>query len=82
MNSQSILDEDHGLYAFLEQVAADHMTRNVKTVTRDVTLRELGDLFEQDDFGIRGKILQRMGEGQPRDATADDEDPRHTSSLA
>jgi CBS domain-containing protein len=26
------------------------MTRHVKTVTRDVTIRELGDLFEKDDF--------------------------------
>ena len=26
------------------------MTRNVKTVTRSVTLRELGELFEKDDF--------------------------------
>jgi CBS domain-containing protein len=26
------------------------MTRDVKTVTRGVTLRELGELFERDDF--------------------------------
>src|SRR4249920_2254403 len=26
------------------------MTRNVKTVRRDLTLRELGDLFESEDF--------------------------------
>src|SRR6476660_10098429 len=26
------------------------MTRDVKTVTRDVSIRELGDLFEKDDF--------------------------------
>src|SRR4051812_17850236 len=26
------------------------MTRNVKTVARGVTLRELGDLFEKEDF--------------------------------
>src|SRR6478736_8147817 len=26
------------------------MTRVVKTVTRDVSIRELGDLFEKDDF--------------------------------
>jgi CBS domain-containing protein len=38
------------LYSFLEQNVADYMTRNVKTVTRSVTLRELGDLFEKDDF--------------------------------
>jgi CBS-domain-containing membrane protein len=38
------------LYTFLEQIAADHMTRDVKTVTRSISLRELGDLFEKDDF--------------------------------
>ena len=38
------------MYSFLEQTAADRMTRDVKTVTLGVTLRELGDLFEQDDF--------------------------------
>ena len=35
---------------FIEQVVADHMTRDVKTVTRGLTLRELGDLFEREDF--------------------------------
>lgn len=48
--SPSMLDEGHPLYSFLEQVVADHMTRDVRTVRRDTTLRELGDLFEQDDF--------------------------------
>ena len=38
------------MYKFLEQVTADVMTRNAKTVARQVTLRELGDLFEKDDF--------------------------------
>jgi CBS domain-containing protein len=38
------------LYKFLEQVTADAMTRNAKTVSRHVTLRELEDLFEADDF--------------------------------
>ena len=38
------------MYRFLEQVTADAMTRNAKTVSRLVTLRELGDLFERDDF--------------------------------
>jgi CBS-domain-containing membrane protein len=38
------------LYSFLEQIVADYMTREVKTVRRSVTLRELGDLFEKDDF--------------------------------
>ena len=38
------------MYKFLEQVTADAMTRNAKTVSRHVTLSELGDLFEKDDF--------------------------------
>jgi CBS domain-containing protein len=38
------------LYRFLEQTTADSMTRNAKTVTRNATLRELGCLFEKDDF--------------------------------
>ena len=43
-------DEDHVLDSFIEQVVAEHMTRSVKTVTRGLTLRELGDLFEKEDF--------------------------------
>ena len=43
-------DEDHVLESFIEQVVAEHMTRSVKTVTRALTLRELGDLFEKEDF--------------------------------
>jgi CBS domain-containing protein len=38
------------LYIFIEQIVAAHMTRDVKTVAPGVTLRELGDLFEKDDF--------------------------------
>jgi CBS domain-containing protein len=38
------------LYSFLEQIVAEHMTREVRTVTRGVTLRELGALFDKDDF--------------------------------
>jgi CBS domain-containing protein len=38
------------LYKFLEQVTADAMTRNAKTVAGRITLRELGDLFEKEDF--------------------------------
>jgi CBS domain-containing protein len=38
------------LYKFLEQMVAGSMTRNVKTVSRGLTLRELEDLFERDDF--------------------------------
>jgi CBS domain-containing protein len=38
------------LYKFLEQTVAGSMTRNVKTVSRSLSLRELEDLFERDDF--------------------------------
>jgi CBS-domain-containing membrane protein len=38
------------VYTFLEQVVADSMTRDVKTVSRGVTVHELGDLFGKDDF--------------------------------
>ena len=38
------------MYKFLEQVTADAMTRNAKTVARRITLRELCDLFEKEDF--------------------------------
>lgn len=38
------------MYKFLEQTVADHMTRAVKTVTREVSMRELGGMFERDDF--------------------------------
>jgi len=42
--------EDHALESFIEQVVANHMTQNVKTVARGLTLRELGELFEREDF--------------------------------
>lgn len=35
---------------FIDQVVADYMTRDVKTVARGLTLRELGDLFDREDF--------------------------------
>jgi CBS domain-containing protein len=38
------------LYKFLEQTAAESMTADVQTVSRSLTLRELEDLFERDDF--------------------------------
>jgi len=38
------------LYKFLEETAVHYMTRAVKTVTRDMTVRELNDMFERDDF--------------------------------
>lgn len=36
--------------SFIEQVVADYMTSKVRTVTRGMTLRDLGDLFEREDF--------------------------------
>jgi len=38
------------LYAFLEKVVSDAMTRDVKSVSRSLTVGELGGLFETDDF--------------------------------
>ncbi len=38
------------MYKFLEQMTVNSMTRNVKTVSRGLTLQELEHLFEQDDF--------------------------------
>jgi CBS domain-containing protein len=38
------------VYTFLNQITADYMTPAPKVVTRDLSLRELGDLFERDDF--------------------------------
>ena len=38
------------MYRFLEYTVGQYMTREVKTVTRDVTLRELEELFERHDF--------------------------------
>jgi len=40
------------LYKFLQETAADCMTRSVKTVTRDLTMRALLLLFERDDFNV------------------------------
>jgi CBS domain-containing protein len=41
---------DRALYKFLEETVADYMTRAVKTVTRGLTVRELGIMFDRDDF--------------------------------
>jgi len=41
---------DRAVYRFLEQTVAGHMTRTVKTVKRELTVRDLGALFERDDF--------------------------------
>jgi CBS-domain-containing membrane protein len=41
---------DRAVYKFLEQTVADYMTRAVKTVTRELTVGDLSDMFERDDF--------------------------------
>jgi CBS domain-containing protein len=38
------------VYKFLEQTVAGHMTQAVRTVTRELTVRDLSDMFERDDF--------------------------------
>ncbi len=38
------------MYKFLEQTAGDNMTSTVKTVTGELTMRELGKLFDRDNF--------------------------------
>src|SRR5215468_6183639 len=38
------------MYRFLEEAAASYMTRTVNTVTRALTVRELGDMIKRDDF--------------------------------
>ena len=50
------------MYRFLQCTAAQYMTRDVTTVTRDVTLRDLEALFEKHDFNSfpvveEGKML-------------------------
>ncbi|WP_315737147.1 MULTISPECIES: HPP family protein [unclassified Bradyrhizobium] len=38
------------MYRFLEETAGNYMTRNVTTVSRETTIRELGEMFDRDDF--------------------------------
>jgi CBS domain-containing protein len=38
------------MYRFLEETAGNYMTRAVTTVTRELTVRELGAMFDRDDF--------------------------------
>jgi len=38
------------VYRFLEQTTEGYMTRNVKTVARDLNMLELSQMFETDDF--------------------------------
>jgi CBS-domain-containing membrane protein len=41
---------ERALYKFLQQTVGDYMTRTVKTVKRQVSARELSQLFARDDF--------------------------------
>ena len=38
------------MYRFLEQTTEGYMTRNVKTVVRELNMLELSEMFERDDF--------------------------------
>ncbi len=38
------------MYRFLQQTVAEYMTRAVTTVSREVTVRDLNQMFERDDF--------------------------------
>jgi CBS domain-containing protein len=38
------------MYRFIECTAGQYMTREVKTVTREISMRELETLFERHDF--------------------------------
>lgn len=38
------------MYKFLEQTADGYMTHHVKTVSREVNMLELSEMFERDDF--------------------------------
>src|SRR3954468_16544328 len=38
------------MHRFLEATAGEYMTRAVKTVTRDMTMRQLQNMFEERDF--------------------------------
>jgi len=38
------------MYRFLECTVGQYMTRSVATVTRQATMRELGELFDKHDF--------------------------------
>ena len=38
------------MYRFIEQTTDDYMTRDVRTVTRDLNMLELSEMFDRDDF--------------------------------
>jgi CBS domain-containing protein len=41
---------DRAVYRFLQQTVAEYMTRAVTTVRRELTVRDLNEMFERDDF--------------------------------
>jgi CBS domain-containing protein len=47
---QGAVGNNGAMYRFLECTVDGYMTRNVKSVTSQVTLRELDELFERHDF--------------------------------
>jgi CBS-domain-containing membrane protein len=46
------------MYRFIEQTVDDYMTREIKTVSRDVAMDELNNLFAADDFNAYPVIDQ------------------------
>lgn len=51
------------VYRFIEQTVEDYMTREVKTVSRDVTMNELNNLFAVDDFNAYPVVDQTQTVG-------------------
>jgi CBS domain-containing protein len=41
---------DRAVYKFLEQTVAGYMTGNVRSVTRELSVGDIGAMFERDDF--------------------------------
>ena len=53
------------MHRFLEETVADHMTTDVKTITRNVSIEQLKKRFEKDDFNAypvveHGEVLGLM----------------------
>ncbi|MGB5904964.1 MAG: CBS domain-containing protein [Xanthobacteraceae bacterium] len=51
------------MYRFIEQTVEDYMTREVRTVSLDVTMNELNDLFAVDDFNAYPVVDQTQMAG-------------------
>ena len=47
---QTEAESSEGMYGFIGCTAEQFMTRNVMTVTRQTTMRELAELFEKHDY--------------------------------